>query len=115
MPSCRGGVRLRKGTLAATTVGGFPVGLCTFPCFGGIYGGILGLLTVKTTFASGLGYLLSYNVAFVAPLVVLLGAVSNRRTMGALSRWEARNLTAFTGLMGLAMVGLGAVILLWLV
>jgi cytochrome c biogenesis protein CcdA len=105
---------LNKGTLTATAVGGFLVGLCTFPCSGGIYVAILGLLASETTFARGFGYLLAYNVAFVAPLIVILGFVSNRRTMGALSRWEARNIGSFKGLTGLFMIALGVAILLWL-
>lgn len=103
-----------KGTLAATAVGGFLVGLCTFPCSGGIYVAILGLLASETTFGQGLGYLLAYNVAFVAPLIAILGFVSNRRTMGALSRWEARNIGTFRGLTGLTMILLGAAIVVWL-
>jgi cytochrome c biogenesis protein CcdA len=105
---------LEKGTLTATAVGGFLVGLCTFPCSGGIYVAILGLLAVETTYVQGLGYLLAYNVAFVLPLVVILGVVSDRRTMGTLSRWEVRNLKAFKGLTGLVIVALGVGILFWL-
>ena len=105
---------LSRGTLLATGVGGLLVGLCTFPCSGGIYVAILGLLASQTTFGQGLGYLLAYNVAFVAPLIVILGFVSNRRTMGALSRWEARNIVTFKGLTGLAMILLGVAIVIWL-
>ncbi len=105
---------LGQGTLLATAVGGFLVGLCTFPCSGGIYVAILGLLASKLTFGAGLGYLIAYNVAFVAPLVAILGFVSNRRAMGALSRWEAGNIRAFKGLSGVVMVGLGLAIVLWL-
>jgi cytochrome c biogenesis protein CcdA len=106
---------IKRATLPAAAVGGFLVGLCTFPCSGGIYVAVLGLLSAKTTFWTGFGYLLLYNLAFVAPLIALLLALGNRRTVGALARWEAQHKREVKLATGLLMLGLGAVILVWFV
>jgi cytochrome c biogenesis protein CcdA len=106
---------LKRATLPATAVAGFLVGLCTFPCSGAIYVAVLGLLSVKTTYWTGFAYLVLYNIMFVLPLIILLLALGNRRTMGTLSRWEAQNKRALKLATGLVMVVLGGTILLWFV
>ncbi len=40
---------------------------------------------------SGLALLALYNLAYIAPLVLLLAAVSNRRILGQLGRWNRAN------------------------
>lgn len=106
---------LKQATLPATAVAGFLVGLCTFPCSGAIYVAVLGLLSAKTTYWSGFGYLTLYNIMFVLPLIVLLLILANRRTVGALSRWEAQNKRMLKLSTGAVMIVLGAAILLWFV
>ena len=106
---------LKRSTLPAVAVAGFLVGLCTFPCSGGIYVAVLGLISVKTTYWAGFSYLLLYNLMFVVPLIALLLALGNRRTVGALARWEAQNKRAIKLATGAVMIVLGAVILVWFV
>ncbi|MGQ9601155.1 MAG: hypothetical protein ACUVQU_00255 [Candidatus Bipolaricaulia bacterium] len=106
---------LKKATLPATAVGGSLVGLCTFPCSGGIYVATLGLLSAKATYWTGLGYLLLYNLMFVVPLIAILLGVSNRRALGRLARWEASRKREAKLATGLVMILLGASILIWLV
>lgn len=106
---------LKRATLPATAVAGFLVGLCTFPCSGAIYVAVLGLLTVKTTYWTGFAYLVLYNIMFVLPLIILLLVLGNRRTMGALSRWEVQNKRMLKLSTGAVMIVLGAAILLWFV
>ena len=106
---------IKQATLPAVAVGGFLVGLCTFPCSGGIYVAVLGLLSAKTTYWIGFSYLLLYNVMFVLPLIVLLLALGNRRTVGALARWEAQRKREVKLATGGIMIALGAVILVWFV
>ncbi|MDP3947452.1 MAG: cytochrome c biogenesis protein CcdA [bacterium] len=48
------------------------VGLCEFPCTGGPYLLVIGLLKDTATYAAGIGYLLLYNLIFVLPLVIIL-------------------------------------------
>ena len=72
---------LKRATYPASAVGGFLVGLCTFPCSGGIYLAIIGLLAAKATYLQGLGYLGLHNLAFVLPLFIILASVGSRRVM----------------------------------
>jgi cytochrome c-type biogenesis protein len=106
---------LQRATLPSAAVAGFLVGLCTFPCTGGIYVAILGLLSTQTTYWEGLSYLLIYNVMFILPLVVLLLALGNRRSVGALARWQAQNKRMVKLGTGVVMVVMGAGILLWFI
>lgn len=106
---------MEQATLPAAAVVGFLVGLCEFPCTGGVYVAALGLLSTKTTALTGLAYLLLYNLMFVLPLIIILLFMSNRRVVGRLSRWEAANAPVLKLGQGLAMIALGAVILIWFV
>jgi cytochrome c-type biogenesis protein len=106
---------LKRATLPSAAVAGFLVGLCTFPCTGGIYVAILGLLSTQTTYLEGLSYLIAYNVMFVLPLVGLLLVLGNRRSVGALARWQAERKRAVKLASGLVMIALGAGLLVWFV
>jgi len=106
---------MERATLPAAAVVGFLVGLCEFPCTGGVYVAALGLLSTKTTALTGFMYLLLYNLMFVLPLIVILFFMSNRRVVGQLSRWEAANAPALKLGQGLVMIGLGTIILIWFV
>ncbi len=101
-------------TIPSVMIVGFLVGLCTFPCSGGIYVAIIGLLSAKTTYTHGLYYILFYNFMFVLPLIITLFFLTNRRTLGRISRWEASHKRVLKLITGLIMIALGIVILLWL-
>ncbi len=105
---------IRMTTLPATAGAGLLVGLCTFPCSGGIYVAVITLLNAKTTMAWGVGYLALYNVMFVLPLFVILFASGNRVTAKAWATWEREHSSAFRLWFGATMVALGGVMLLWL-
>ena len=104
-----------QASLPATVVAGFLVGLCTFPCSGGIYVSILTLLNAQTTASWGLAYLVLYNILFVLPLLLILGAVGNKASAKAWAQWERSHSARIRLWYGLIMIGLGAVILLWMV
>jgi cytochrome c-type biogenesis protein len=106
---------VRQASLPATIVAGLLVGLCTFPCSGGIYVSIITLLNARTTFTWGLAYLGLYNLIFVFPLVAILLAAGNRVTVKAWARWERSNALRIRLVYGLAMVSLGAVMLFWVI
>jgi cytochrome c biogenesis protein CcdA len=105
---------IRMATLPATVGAGLLVGLCTFPCSGGIYVAVITLLNAKTTMAWGIGYLALYNVMFVLPLFAILGAAGNRVTAKAWATWEREHASVLRLGFGAAMVALGAGMLLWL-
>ncbi len=105
---------LKVATVPATIGVGFIVGLCTFPCSGGIYISIITLLNAKTTLNWGLAYLTLYNALYVLPLVIILLAAGNRVTAKKWAAWEREHALSFRLWFGLIMIGLGAV-MLWVV
>jgi len=105
---------LKVATVPATMGVGFIVGLCTFPCSGGIYVSIITLLNAKTTLAWGLAYLTLYNILYILPLVVILFAAGNRVTAKKWATWEREHALSLRLWFGLIMIGLGAV-MLWVV
>jgi cytochrome c biogenesis protein CcdA len=106
---------IRKATVPATVGAGFLIGLCTFPCSGGIYVSIVTLLNAQTTSAWGVAYLLLYNIMFVLPLVGILLAVGNRPAAKSLARWERTHALRIRLWYGLIMVALGVAMLLWFI
>ena len=105
---------IKQATLPTTMLAGLLVGLCTFPCSGGIYVSIITLLNAKTTLAWGVSYLALYNIMFVLPLIVILLLVSNRMAAKTWARWEREQSLKIRLWYGVIMVSLGAAMLLYL-
>lgn len=103
---------MEKGSLPTAFLLGGLVGLCEFPCTGGPYLMVLGLLHDQATYWVGLGYLLLYNLIFILPLVVILLIASDRLLLEKVEAWQQseRKLMRLGG--GMAMVLLGAIIFL---
>ncbi len=106
---------IHKASIPAAVVVGFLVGLCTFPCSGGIYVAVVGLLATKSTYLHGLVYLIIYNIFFVMPLIIMLLFASNKRTIEKLSRWERSESRLIKLISGLIMIILGIIILVWFI
>jgi cytochrome c biogenesis protein CcdA len=106
---------LKRATVPATVGVGILVGLCTFPCSGGVYVSIITLLNAKTTLGWGVTYLALYNVLFVLPLLVILVSAGNRMVAKRWARWERENSRRIRLWYGLIMVGLGIAMLLWVI
>jgi len=104
-----------KATVPAALVTGFLVGLCTFPCSGGMYVAVIGLLAAKTTYAKGLLYLVLYNIMFVMPLVIILVAASSRKVVDRIESWEKSQSKVLKLFLGLVMIALGLAILFWFI
>jgi cytochrome c biogenesis protein CcdA len=82
---------MERGGLAGMLIAGVLVGICTVPCSGAMYLQITAVLHASGGGPTGLALLALYNVAFIAPLLILLAAVSNRRVLGQLGRWNRAN------------------------
>ena len=78
----------KKATIPALILGGFLIGLCTVPCSGAVYLGVLSLLALQPSALLGYGYLTLYNLIFVLPLIVILIAASARPTLNRLAHWN---------------------------
>ena len=79
---------MERGGLGGMLIAGVLVGICTVPCSGAIYLDIVAVLHASGGGVTGLALLALYNLAYIVPLVALLVAVSNRRILGRLGRWN---------------------------
>ena len=82
---------MERGGLAGMLVAGVLVGICTVPCSGAIYLDIVAVLHASGGGLTGLALLALYNIAFIVPLLALLLAVSDRRVLGRIGRWNRAN------------------------
>ena len=78
----------KKATVPTLIMGGFLIGLCTVPCSGAVYLGVLSLLALQPSALLGYSYLVLYNLIFVLPLVIILIAASARPTLNRLAHWN---------------------------
>jgi Cytochrome c biogenesis protein len=82
---------MERGGLAGMLLAGVLVGICTVPCSGAMYLQITAILHASGGGLTGLALLALYNIAFIVPLLILLLAVSNKRVLGQLGRWNRAN------------------------
>jgi cytochrome c-type biogenesis protein len=100
-----------KATVPALVGSGFLIGLCTVPCSGAVYLGILSLLTMQPTALLGYSYLVLYNVVFVLPLVIILIAASAKPTLSRLVHWNNHHKEWVRLALGTGVVAMGLFVL----
>lgn len=101
----------KASTPAAFLLGAF-VGICEFPCTGGPYLMVLGLLYDKVTYFKGLSYLFYYNLVFILPLVIILLLAGNKMVVEKIEAWQKAEGKAMRLIGGLIMIALGSLIFL---
>jgi cytochrome c-type biogenesis protein len=74
-------ILVEKATLPTSFILGIVVGLFEFPCTGGPYLFVLGLLHDQHNILKGFIYLMFYNFMFVLPLLVALGIAVNKKVL----------------------------------
>jgi len=80
---------VRKGTLPAIIILGVLVALVELPCTGGIYLGVLSLLSMNEV--SGIIYLLIYNFVFILPLILVAYMIHKGAKVDTVNRWVQKN------------------------
>ncbi len=103
----------RNAALAGIGLGLF-VGLCEFPCSGGIYLAVVALLAQATSFWTGIGWLALYNLIFVLPLIILLAFIGQPAVLERIKRWQSRHVLLASRILGSAMILGGLILLAWL-
>jgi len=103
---------MEKASVPTAFALGALVGLCEFPCTGGPYLLVLGLLYDSATYAAGLGYLLLYNLIFILPLVIILLIASNDALLEKVQKWQKEERKGMRLYGGIAMILLGLLIFL---
>ncbi len=89
---------------------GVLVGLFEFPCAGGPYLSVLGLLHDKGSYWAGFGYLILFNAIFVLPLTVMLLIASNRALLDRAQAWRKSEVGKARLWGGIAMIAIGLII-----
>lgn len=101
---------MEKASLPTAFLLGVLVGICEFPCTGGPYLMILGLLHDQATFYSGLAHLFLYNLIFVSPLAVMLLIATEKSLFEKVEQWKKINTRSMKLWSGIAMIILGIII-----
>lgn len=103
-------ILIEKGSIPAAFILGVLVGLCEFPCTGGPYLMVVGLLHDTSTYLKGVLYLLFYNLIFILPLVIILLLASDKNVLDKVQQWQQKEKRAARILIGFAMLALGVII-----
>ena len=100
-----------QATILSAIVVGILIGLYEFPCSGAIYLAVISLLSSKTSFTTGFGYLLLYNLMFILPLIAIFIAATNKITTEKFINLQEKHGRKLHLILALAMIVLGLVIL----
>ncbi len=103
---------VRTSSPLALLGGGVLIGLCTVPCSGAVYLGVVALLGANGTVGAGLGGLALYNLAYITPLVALLILASRPRLIRVINRWHLEHAGGTKIALAVVVMVLGFAILL---
>ncbi|MEK7060362.1 MAG: hypothetical protein AAB936_00015, partial [Patescibacteria group bacterium] len=82
-----------------------------FPCMGGPYLMVIGLLRDQVTYATGFLYLFLYNIILIVPLVLVLWFSADKSVVDKMQEWKLNNLARVRLIAGIAMIIIGVLIL----
>lgn len=101
---------IEKGSMISALAMGVLVAMFEFPCTGGPYLFVLGLLHDKVTYFQGLALLILYNLIFVLPLVIILAIASDKNLLEKAQQWKKYESKKMRIITGIVMVLLGIAI-----
>jgi len=101
---------MERASIPAAFGLGALVGICQFPCMGGPYLMVIGLLHDQVTYLSGLGYLMLYNLILIVPLVAVLWIAADKTIVDKVQEWKKTNMKGVRFWAGLAMIIIGILI-----
>lgn len=102
---------LEKASFPAAFGLGLLVGICQFPCMGGPYLMVIGLLRDQVTYFSGFGYLVLYNLILILPLVAVLWISADKVIVNKVQEWKRNNIRGLKFWVGIVMIIIGIIIL----
>src|SRR3989344_6127607 len=102
---------MEKVSLPAAFGLGLLVGLCQFPCMGGPYLMVIGLLRDQVTYLSGFGYLFLYNLILIVPLAVVLWISADKLVVDKMQEWKTARIQSVRLWVGIAMIVMGILVL----
>ena len=83
---------MEKASFPAAFGLGLLVGICQFPCMGGPYLMVIGLLRDQVTYFSGFSYLILYNLILIVPLVAVLWITADKTIVDKMQEWKKTNM-----------------------
>ncbi len=104
------GKLMGRASLPAAFGLGLLVGICQFPCMGGPYLMVIGLLRDQVTYLAGVGYLWLYNLILIIPLGVVLWLAADQVLLDKVQEWKRVNLNGVKLWAGVAMIIIGFLI-----
>ncbi len=104
------GALMEKASIPAAFALGLLVGVCQFPCMGGPYLMVIGLLHDHTTYFTGLGYLTLYNLILILPLAGVLWISADKMMVAKAQKWKKEKTKGVRLLAGIVMIILGFLI-----
>jgi len=102
---------MEKTTAVAVFGLGVLVGICQFPCMGGPYLMVIGLLHDQVTYGAGFWYLFLYNIILIVPLALVLWVAADKTMVEKMQEWKLGNLGRVRLIAGIAMIIIGVLIL----
>lgn len=104
-----------RGVIVAGIILGVLIGLCTLPCAGGIYLGVIGLLALKTTFWKGVLHLFIFNLGFILPLVIVFLLATRPAVLTKIENLTNRLARPGAIITSILMLGLGVLMIIYAV
>jgi len=102
---------MEKASFPAAFGLGLLVGICQFPCMGGPYLMVIGLLRDQVTYFTGFSYLFLYNIILVIPLVAVLSMTADKTIVEKMQTWRRTKIKSVRLWAGIAMVIIGILVL----
>ena len=102
---------MEKASFGAAFGLGLLVGICQFPCMGGPYLMVIGLLRDQVTYFTGFGYLFLYNTILILPLIVVLFMTADKLIVDKMQEWKKTKIKPLRFWAGLAMIVIGILVL----
>lgn len=101
---------MEKASFPAAFGLGLLVGVCQFPCMGGPYLMVIGLLRDQVTYFAGFSYLALYNLILALPLAAVLWIAADKTIVDKMQEWKRTNISGVRFWAGLAMIIIGILI-----
>jgi len=102
----------RRTTIGAAFVGGVLIGTCTIPCGGAMYLAVAAVIGSLSSKVYAYSLLTTYNLAFISPLILLVGLSSSRAVILKISRLHVTHRGLVKLVLGLFVILVGMFALL---
>ena len=102
---------MEKASFPAAFGLGLLVGICQFPCMGGPYLMVIGLLRDSMSYFAGFGHLVLYNLILILPLAAVLWIAGDKTVVDKMQEWKNTNINGVRLWAGTVMIILGLLVL----